>query len=117
MSDESVARGLGWFSVAVGLAFLVAPRRLARLFGMGDRPGLSRYLGVRDVLVGAGLLGWKSPAPWVWGRASADASDAVMMGWGILSGRFSRGPAAVVLVGAAGLSAYSALLARRLSRP
>lgn len=81
---HALARGLAFFSLAMGLAELVAPRRAARLADMGelpDRPELPstatvvRAYGLREVGVGTGLLASTDPEPWVWGRVAGDLLD------------------------------------------
>ena len=56
MDEHGLARALGWVSVGVGLAAVAAPRPLMKAIGLGDRPNLGRFLGVRDIVVGAGIL-------------------------------------------------------------
>ena len=58
-SPSPVSRGLAWFSVGLGLCQLLAPRRLARMIGLSDRPRtwlLMRALGARELTIGVGLL-------------------------------------------------------------
>ncbi|MGN6642365.1 MAG: hypothetical protein ACTHKU_05125, partial [Verrucomicrobiota bacterium] len=50
--EESLARGLGWFSIGLGLAGLLAPRRLGRTAGVGEHPGLIRLIGLRELASG-----------------------------------------------------------------
>ncbi len=48
LSAESLAVALGWFSIGVGLAQLLAPRALGRAIGIGEYPSLMRTLGARS---------------------------------------------------------------------
>ncbi len=41
-SAHALAQGLGWFSLGLGLAEVLAPRNLARSLGMEERTGLIR---------------------------------------------------------------------------
>lgn len=81
---HALARGLGFFSLALGLAELAMPRRMARMAEMGEMPDrpelpssqtLVRAYGLREVGVGAGLLTTADPEPWVWGRVAGDLLD------------------------------------------
>jgi hypothetical protein len=115
VDEHKLAGGIGWLSIGVGLALIAAPKLTVRAFGMGDRPNLGRFLGVRDLVIGAGLLSrQENLAPWLRARAVSDAGDATLLLAGALSGAFPRGRA---MFGFAVASAFSVLgfaLARRL---
>ncbi|PWC36121.1 cyclase dehydrase [Azospirillum sp. TSO35-2] len=72
---DSMARGLGWFSIGLGAAELVAGRSLARWMGMEDKSALIRAYGLREITAGVGLLALGDPKPWIWGRVAGDAVD------------------------------------------
>lgn len=114
MDEYKVARGIGWVSIGVGLALVVAPTQMTKGFGMGARPNLGRFLGVRDLVLGAGLLRGESLAPWLQARAISDAGDAALLIGGAASGAFPRGQAMLGLTVATTLSVLSFALARRL---
>ncbi|WP_189609712.1 hypothetical protein [Pigmentiphaga litoralis] len=69
------ARGLGWFSLALGLAEIIMPRTMARLCGVHVNPSLMRCYGVREVLCGVGLLTSRNARPWLWARLGGDVLD------------------------------------------
>ncbi|MBB4615981.1 hypothetical protein [Sphingomonas abaci] len=46
---DQLARALGWFSVGLGLAELIAPGRLARTLGLDGKEGLIRAYGAREL--------------------------------------------------------------------
>ena len=71
---DSLARFLGWFSIALGTAELVAPRVLRRVIG-GGNPHLIRLMGARELAHGAGILTSARPTGWVWSRVGGDALD------------------------------------------
>lgn len=74
---QRLARGLGWFSVGLGMVELLAPEAVARAVGArGDRPGVVRACGVREIATGVGLLCADDPQPWMWARVAGDALDA-----------------------------------------
>jgi hypothetical protein len=72
---ESVARGLGWFSVALGIAELLAPRAISRAAGMDASAGLVRLYGLRELACGVGILTSRNPAPFLWARVGGDVLD------------------------------------------
>lgn len=53
-ASDALARGLGWFSIGLGLAELIAPERITNLLGMRGKENLIRAYGAREI--GAGML-------------------------------------------------------------
>jgi hypothetical protein len=53
-NTDRLARGLGWFSIGLGLTELLAPRALTRWLGMEGHEALVRAYGVREI--GAGIM-------------------------------------------------------------
>lgn len=81
MNDQSLARGLAAFSIGLGLAQLVAPRRLAELIGLNDdHDALMRLLGVREIASGVGIM-QGNPGHFLAARAASD-----VMNLGLLAG-------------------------------
>jgi hypothetical protein len=115
VDERKLARGIGWLSVGVGLTLVAAPKLTVRAFGMGKRPNLGRFLGVRDLVVGAGLLSQsENLAPWLRARAVCDAADATLFLAGAASGAFPRGRAMFGFAVASAFSVFSFALAWRL---
>ena len=114
MNEHKLARGVGLVSLGVGLALVIAPARTVKSFGMGERPKLGRFLGVRDLILAAGLLRSGNPAPWLRARAVSDAADAALLAAGAASGTFPRIRAVFGFVIAIGFSVFGFALARRL---
>jgi uncharacterized membrane protein len=82
---ESRAVGLGWFSVALGVGQLLAPRQVARLIGLDEDDGTTRSalmaIGLREVATGIGLLSQSRPAAWAWARTAGDLMDLALLGY------------------------------------
>lgn len=98
----NLAKGLGWFSIGLGLTQLLAPRWLERQIGLrGDRTGLMRALGAREAMAGMGvLMGDRKVVP-LWGRVAGDAMDLALLGAALKSrdnekGRLTGATAMVV---------------------
>ena len=72
---HSMARRLGWFSIGLGLAEVLAPRALTRGLGMEGNEELVQAYGLREIVTGIGILSSDQPAPWIWGRVGGDALD------------------------------------------
>jgi hypothetical protein len=118
-STEALALALGWFSIALGTAELVAPRQLARLIGVPahDRNAkVLRAFGAREVASGIGILTQRDKAKWLWSRVGGDAIDLAALG--AASGDFYSQPRrlAIVTAAVAGVAALDVRCARRLSQ-
>lgn len=115
VDERKLARGIGWLSIGVGLTLVAAPKLTVRAFGMGERPNLGRFLGVRDLAIGAGLLSRsENLAPWLRARAVSDAADAALLVGGAASGAFPRGRAMFGFVVASAFSVLGFILAQQL---
>lgn len=79
-----LAQGLGWYSLGLGVAQLVAPRLFARALGVkGGGGALVRVLGVRELLSGLGLLGSKRAVGSLSARIAGDVVDLALLGLAI----------------------------------
>ncbi|WP_315721385.1 MULTISPECIES: hypothetical protein [unclassified Bradyrhizobium] len=77
---DRLARGLGWFSIALGTLELLAPHRVTRALGMDGREGLVRAYGVRELLAGVMTLSVEKKAG-LWSRVAGDGLDmATLLG-------------------------------------
>jgi len=73
-ASDRLARGLGWFSIALGVTELVAAERLARTLGMRGQEALIRAYGVREI--GAGVLCLSvDKNVGLWSRVAGDGLD------------------------------------------
>jgi hypothetical protein len=105
---------LGWFSVALGLAELLAPSAVGKTVGIPRRTGLLRFFGLRELAAGVGILAGGSLAPWLWARALGDALDLAALLKGLASRR-RQGRAAASIAAVAGVAAIDLYCARRVS--
>jgi hypothetical protein len=71
---DRVARGLGWFSLGLGLAEIVAPGKLGRALGLEGKETLLRAYGGREIGAGVWALS-DTPAPAIWARVAGDLVD------------------------------------------
>ena len=72
---ERLAKGLGLFSIGLGLLELGAARGLCRALGMEGAENLVRAYGARELATGVAILTSHDPTPWIWGRVGGDALD------------------------------------------
>ncbi len=76
MNEQAVAKGLGWFSIGLRLAEVLAPDQLGKALGLEKRTGLIRFYGLREIGAGVGILAQERPsAGWLWARVGGDALD------------------------------------------
>lgn len=71
---------LGWLSIGLGLAALLAPRGIARAAGLPASTLLLRAIGARELVSGIGLLNQPAAPAWRWSRVAGDAMDLAMLG-------------------------------------
>ena len=74
MHDE-VAKSLGYFSIGLGLAEIVAPGAICRAVGIKGQEGIVRAYGAREIATEASILASHDATPWIWGRVAVDALD------------------------------------------
>jgi uncharacterized membrane protein len=117
--EEKIATGLGWFSIGLGLAELVAPRQLSRFIGLEDGGGkqtVLRTYGLREISAGIGILAQPKPTGWLWARVAGDAMDLASLGMAFKSPDACRGRLAGATAAVVGVTALDILTAQRLSQ-
>jgi hypothetical protein len=75
LSVDTVITALGWFSIGLGVAELVAPGQVSNISGSSPREGVLRGFGLREIVTGIGILTSENPRPWLWGRVAGDVLD------------------------------------------
>lgn len=110
-----LATGLGWFSIALGAAELLAPRSLCRWLGMDGHENLVRAYGVREVATGVAILASHDPTPWIWGRVGGDALDLATLATGLHGNNLEKENVGVAIAAVAGVTALDVLCAQGLT--
>jgi uncharacterized membrane protein len=112
-----MARALGWVSLGLGATQLIAPRRVARLIGLGggnkDQTTM-RLLGLREVASGVAILGSARPTPGLWARVGGDAMDLTLLGLAMGSPQTDRTRAVAATLGVAGIAAMDLVSSLKL---
>lgn len=117
MNRHTAARGLGLFSICLGLAEVVATKSIGKMVSMKDRQGLLRSFGFREMATGVGLLSGKRRASWLWARVAGDVMDLAALGSALATGKKRhRGRLAAALAAVAGVTALDVLCGRRMSK-
>src|SRR5262249_34459407 len=84
--QHRLAKGLGWFSIGLGLAELLTPEGLGKVIGVRDHETLLRVIGTREIASGIGILTQQHPTGGLWSRVAGDAMDLTLLGAALLSG-------------------------------
>lgn len=115
-----LAKGLGWFSLGLGVAELAAPQILAKLIGVENDPRsrlIMRLFGAREVAAGLGIFARpKHPAGTV-NRLVGDALDIGALVWALSSRKHtSVQRLTLALASVATVTALDALATKRLAK-
>lgn len=114
---EKLANGLGWFSIGLGLAEVVAPAQVARLIGVEPtrkRKTLLRTYGLREMAAGVGILSQQQPAGWLWARVAGDVVDLASLGKA--ADKAERGRLTAATLAVAGVTALDIYCGTKLSQ-
>jgi hypothetical protein len=114
---QQLARGLGWFSLAVGLVEVIAPGRISAAIGFNkpEHQKLVRGYGAREVASGATLLIKPDNAGGAWGRVGGDVLDLATLAAARPIGRQRIG-FAVAIAAVLGALVVDVICAKELTR-
>lgn len=116
VNEEQLARGLGWFSIGLGLAELLAPRGVAKVAGIRGNTGLIRLFGLREIASGIAIFTQgKRPAGALWSRVVGDALDLACLGAAFASPESNKGRVAFATANVLAVTALDVLCAQQLS--
>ncbi len=113
-----LARGLGWFSIGLGLAEILAPRRLATVVGVDGHRHNRRTifgLGLRELVNGAGILAQPRSAKWLWARVGGDTMDLALLASALGSRGVRRSQVAAAAAAVAGITVLDVLVSRKVN--
>ncbi|HEU4649157.1 MAG TPA: SRPBCC family protein [Gemmatimonadales bacterium] len=118
-SPERIAKGLGWFSIGLGLAQITTPRGVARLIGInnGARTRDTMFaVGLRELASGIGILTRPQASGWVWSRVGGDVMDLAALGSALNSPRNNRNRVAAATAAVAGVTLLDFFTGQQLRR-
>lgn len=115
--EKQLAQALGWFSIGLGLTELLAPRYLAEAIGVPSnrsRDRLLRFLGLREIASGVGILAGSRQVGAVGSRVAGDVMDLALLDKALGSkdsqpGKVAMATAAVLGVTIADIYCYEQL--------
>jgi uncharacterized membrane protein len=114
-----LAKGLGWFSIGLGLAKMVAPGKMSQWIGLPDRAGnraLLRLYGIGQFTAGAGILSGRGVDGWMWSRVAGDMVDIATLGSAMRSEDTNRTRLATATAAVLGMTALDMYCSRELTR-
>jgi hypothetical protein len=117
---DRVAKGLAWFSIALGVTEVVAADALAEWLGIEDQSWLLRLLGLREIGHGVGIMMQDTPRARgiaVWTRVGGDALDIAALAPALSAKNKKRGNALAAVLTVAGVTALDLFAAWRLAGP
>ncbi|RIK44438.1 MAG: hypothetical protein DCC55_02520 [Chloroflexi bacterium] len=117
-STEQLARALGWFSIALGLAQVAAPRTVAQWIGVNDSPdnqSVIRAVGLREIVSGIGILSQSRPSGWLKARVGGDVMDLALLGAALNADDTQQERVTMAMATVAGVAALDVYCAQQLS--
>jgi hypothetical protein len=112
---DKLARSLGYFSIALGVAELLAPRAICNVIGLKSLQPVVRTYGAREIATGVAILASHDPTPWIWARVAGDVADIATVAIGTQQHRAKRESASWALAALAAVTALDVICANGLS--
>ncbi len=116
MNILTLARLLGWFSLALGAVEVAVPAYLSRRLGLSGGPVLVRAFGVREVAAGLAVLAKSGHAFGPSSRVAGDVLDIAVLARALRRANRRRGAAGVALALVLGVTALDVLCTTALAR-
>ena len=119
VAPQQLAKGLGWFSIGLGLAEVAAPKTMARLIGVKNTSNTKKVLriyGARELGAGIGILSRSNLPGWLWARFAGDLLDLSSLAKAMTCRRNNRGRAIAATAAVAGVTVADIRCAMELTR-
>lgn len=116
MNGRQIAHGLAWFGIGLGIAEVLAPRRVASAAGLEGHEGLIQAFGWREIGAGVLVLAAADPERWLWARVAGDGLDGALLARGLAPSNPNRLRALLATLAVAPVVLLDALYARRPGR-
>ena len=116
VATGKLARGLGIFSIGLGLSELLMPARVGELIGVSPRyRTFLPLLGLREIAHGIGILSQDKPTGAVWTRVGGDAIDLAYLGSAFMSPENNKTRLTGATLAVLGVAVLDVLCAQQLS--
>ena len=115
---DPVTQFLGWFSVALGAAEILAPGGVARAIGVDEdeHRTLLRVYGVREVAAGLAILSRPKPTYWMWNRVIGDAIDLTSLAKAMKNPENNKAKLTAATLAVLGVTVLDIICSTRLTR-
>ena len=101
--SDRLARALGWFSIGLGVAELIAPKSITEALGMEGKERLVRAYGVREIISGILSLSIEKELG-LWSRVAGDGLDVATLLGGLHDDNPKRDNVALALAMVLGMT-------------
>ena len=108
MNTNTWSKGLGWFSIALGVAEIAAAVSIARGLGI-KRAGIVRLFGAREIAAGFARVARDRPDTWAWARIISNSLDIAALGATLLYDNEDEKKAALSMATASPIAALDIL--------
>src|SRR3954468_22645484 len=116
MKEQTLARNLAVFSLGLGLAELLAPRKVAQLIGVSEEHERTlQALGLREIASGLGIMQGKAPY-FLWSRVAGDLMDLALLGAALKSDRSDKRRVGFAIGAVAGVTLLDVIASSMTSR-
>jgi hypothetical protein len=113
---DRAARLLGWFSLGLGFAELIAPGKITQAIGLEGKEGLVRAYGAREIAAGMTSLAVEADVG-IWSRVAGDLLDIGTIAYAMQEAdERQKRNAGIALAAVVGIALIDAFVASRLSR-
>jgi uncharacterized membrane protein len=113
-----LASGLGWFSIGLGVAEMIAPGKLAQFIGVENKDrtrSVLRTYGLREFAAGVGILSKAQPTNWIWARLAGDLMDLASLTSALSSSTSDRTRVAAATAAVLGVTALDAICVQKMT--
>ena len=115
----SLADFLGYFSIGLGLAEVLAPTAMSRVIGVKEPDERNKrtmqLMGLREISHGVAILSTQTPAKAVWARVAGDALDLAFLGKTLANPDNDKGRTLFATANVLAVTALDVMCARELS--
>lgn len=116
MNVKKISKGLGWLSLGLGVAEVLAGKAVGKAVGAEDKHKMVRGHGLREIASGAGMLAGKHQGPLMWSRMAGNAMEIASLGASLMKTKSRKGAALAALGAVAVATVIDVLAAKQAAK-